>query len=99
MPLILWKQRLHYCVHSYPSFALILNQINTVLAFQHISLRFILILHSHLRLVLQSGLFPAGFPTKTLYPPLIYHTRATCSAHLMLLDLITLINFRQQYNS
>ena len=36
-----------------------------------------LILSSHLCLGLPSGLLPPGFPTKTLYPPLLYPIRAT----------------------
>ena len=40
------------------------------------SWRSILILSTHQRLGLPSGLFPSGFPTKTLYaPPLLTHTR------------------------
>jgi hypothetical protein len=34
---------------------------------------------------LPSGLFPSGFPTKTLYKPPL-PIRATCTAHLILLD-------------
>jgi len=41
---------------------------------QPTSWRSILILYSHLRLGLPSGLFPSGFPTKTLYTPFLFHT-------------------------
>ena len=52
------------------------------------SWRPIIILSTHLRLGLPSGLFPSGFPTKTLYTSLPSPVRATCSAHLILLDFI-----------
>jgi len=57
------------------------------------SLRVILILISHLSLALPNDLFSSGLPTKTLYVPLLSAIRATCSAYLIFLDLITLIMF------
>jgi hypothetical protein len=59
----------------------------------------ILILSSHLRLVLASGILPSGLPTKSLYAPIRSPIRATCPAHLILLDLITRTTFGDEYRS
>jgi hypothetical protein len=64
---------------------------------QPISLRSILMSSTHLRLGLPSGLFPLGFPTKTLYTFTSSPTRATCPAHLILFDLICLIIYGDEY--
>ena len=49
------------------------------------SITFILILTSDLRLGLPGGLFPSGFPTKSLNKSLLSLIRATFLAHLILL--------------
>ena len=63
------------------------------------SWRSILILSYHLRLGLLSGLFPSGFPTKTLYTPLLYSIRATCTTHLILLAFIIRTILGEEYLS
>ena len=63
------------------------------------SWRSILILSIHLRLGLPSGLFPSGFLTKNLYAPLSSPIRATCPAHLILLDFITRTKLGEEYKT
>ena len=58
-----------------------------------------LILFSHLRLCVSNCLFPSGLPIEILYATLLSPIRATCSAHLIILDLITRIIFGDGYRS
>ena len=63
------------------------------------SWRFILILSIHLCLGLPTGLLLSGFSSKTLYTPLSSTIRATCPAHLILLDFITHTILGEEYIS
>jgi len=47
-----------------------------------LKIRFNIILH--LRLGLQSGLFPSGLPNKAPYAPVLSPNRATCPAHFII---------------
>jgi len=57
------------------------------------------IAYYHLRLELPSDLFPSGFPTKTLYTPLLSPIHASCPANLILIDLITRTILAEGYRS
>ena len=59
----------------------------------------VLILLSHLRLGAPNCLFPSGFPIRILYATLLSPIRATCPAHLIILDLITRRIFSDWYRS
>ena len=72
----------------------ILSRINPIPQF---SSRPILILSSHLLLGLPKGLFPVGLPVNILKALLPSFIRATCPAHLNLLDLFTLTILGKRY--
>ena len=88
IPRTLWNPKVHHRIHKCPPPVPILSQLHPG-STHPTSRRSILILSSHLRLGLPNGLFPSGFPTRTLSTPLPSTIVATCPANLILLDFTT----------
>ena len=99
IPFILWNPKIHNRTHKCPPPVPILSQLDPVHTPFPTSWRSVLILSSHLRLCLASGIVPSGFPNKTLYTPLLSHIRATCPAHPILFDIITRTILGEEYRS
>jgi hypothetical protein len=89
--------KVNYSVQKSPPLVSILNLLNPVHTTPSNLLSSILVLSTHLRFDLPSGLFSSGFPTNIFYAFLFSLIRATCHVHIILLDLIILIIFGEEY--
>ena len=88
IPRTSWNPKIHHRIHKYPPSVPILSQLHPVSTPSHFP-KIHVNISSHLHLGLPNGLFPSGFPTRTLCTPLPSPISTTCPAHLILLDYMT----------